>query len=472
MQSRDRVYIGGRWIPAAGNDVIEVVNPATEEIMGTVPAGGPADVDAAVGAARDAVPAWALSPPEQRAAVLTRLRDGLLARKDEAATLIATELGAPAPIAAAVHVGLPVAVSDSYVRLLASYEFTEKINNSVVHAEPIGVVGAITPWNYPLHQAVAKVSAALAAGCAVVLKPAEDTPFTAYLLADVLHEAGLPDGVFNLVPGLGPVAGAALAAHPGTDMTSFTGSTAVGRHIAELAARDIKRVALELGGKSANVILAGADLTRAVKTGVANAYLNSGQTCSAWTRMLVPAQRYDEAVALAADAAGKFTTGDPFAPGTRLGPLVNAKQRARVRGYIDKGIAEGAYLATGGAAPPDGAERGYFVRPTVFAGVTPAMAIAQEEIFGPVLSILRYEDEDEAVEIANGTPYGLAGGVWADSDDRAVAFARRLRTGQVDINGGAFNPEAPFGGYKHSGIGRELGRHGLTEFLQYKSMQF
>ena len=472
IASRNRIFVDGGGLEPASADVIEVVNPATEELIGTVPAGNPADVDAAVGAARGAAADWAATPPPGRAAVLAAVREGLAARADEAATLIATELGAPLALAQRLHVGLPLTVLGSFAALAADFDFTEKIGNSVVRAEPVGVVGAITPWNYPLHQVVAKVAAALAAGCTVVLKPAEDTPFIAYLMADVFAAAGLPDGVLNVVSGTGPVAGAALVEHPDVDMVSFTGSTVVGRHIGAVAGGALKRVALELGGKSANVILPGADIGKAVKVGVGNAFLNSGQTCSAWTRMLVHADAYEQAVALAADAAAKYTLGDPFDAATRLGPLVADRQRLRVRGFIDTGVAEGARLVTGGTAVPEGIEHGFFVRPTVFADVTPDMTIAQEEIFGPVLSIMRYGDEDEALEIANGTRYGLAGGVWAADAERAAAFAARMRTGQVDINGGAFNPVAPFGGYKASGVGRELGRHGLAEFLTYQSQQF
>jgi aldehyde dehydrogenase (NAD+) len=468
----DSFYADGGWQAPATAETIEVRNPATEQVIGSVPAGGPDEVRVAVAAARRAADAWAATSPQERAGYLARLRDVLATRRDEAIQLIATELGAPVRIAGAVHVDTPLAVLDSYLALLADYEFDETLDNSLVLAEPVGVVGAITPWNYPLHQAVAKVGAAFAAGCPVVLKPAEDTPLVGYLLAEAVHEAGLPAGVFNLVPGLGPVAGEALAGHPDLDMVSFTGSTAVGRQVAAHAARGIKRVALELGGKSANVILPGADLGHAVARGVANAFLNSGQTCSAWTRMLVSAGDYDEAVELAARAAEKQRPGDPLDPQTRLGPLVNARQRRRVRDYIDQGVREGARLVTGGGEPPEGLDTGFYVRPTVFADVKPDMAIAQEEIFGPVLSILRYETEEEALAIANGTLYGLAGAVWAGDTERAVAFARRMRTGQVDINGGRFNPAAPFGGYKQSGVGRELGRHGIAEFLQYKSLQF
>ncbi|MDQ1020765.1 aldehyde dehydrogenase family protein [Streptomyces afghaniensis] len=462
MKAYDGMYIGGAWRPAAGQDVIEVVNPADEQVIGTVPAGTAEDVDTAVRAARAALPDWAATPPAERAARLAALRDVLTARADEIAETVTAELGSPLKFSQAVHAAVPIAVAGSYAELAATYAFEEKTGNSVVHHEPIGVVAAITPWNYPLHQIVAKVAPALAAGCTIVVKPAEDTPLVARLFADTVHEAGLPAGVFNLVTGLGPVAGQALAEHPGVDLVSFTGSTAVGRHIAAIAAGQVKKVALELGGKSANVILPTADLAKAVNVGVANVMSNSGQTCSAWTRMLVHRDQYDEAVELAATAAAKY--------GERIGPVVNAKQQARVRGYIDKGVAEGARLVAGGPEAPR--ETGYFVSPTVFADVTPDMTIAQEEIFGPVLSILKYEDEEDALRIANGTVYGLAGAVWAGDEAEAVVFARRMETGQVDINGGRFNPLAPFGGYKQSGVGRELGVHGLAEYLQTKSLQF
>ncbi|WP_256104731.1 aldehyde dehydrogenase family protein [Streptomyces sp. ODS05-4] len=458
------MYIDGAWRPAAGADAIAVVNPADEQVIAHVPAGGAEDVDAAVRAARAALPGWAATVPAERAARLTALRDALAARQDEIAATVTAELGAPPALAHAVHAGMPVVVAGSYAELAAAFPFEEKTGNSTVLLEPVGVVGAITPWNYPLHQVVAKVAPALAAGCTVVLKPAEDTPLTARHFADAVHEAGLPAGVFNLVTGLGPVAGQALAEHPGVDMVSFTGSTAVGRKIGAIAGAAVKRCALELGGKSANVILPGADLARAVSVGVANVMANSGQTCSAWTRMLVHRDRYEEAVALAAEAAARYV------PGERIGPLVNAAQRERVRTYIERGIAEGARLVAGGPDAPLPA--GYYVSPTVFADVTPGMTIAQEEIFGPVVSILGYEDEDDALRIANGTVYGLAGAVWAEDDETAAAFGRRMDTGQVDVNGGRFNPLAPFGGWKQSGVGRELGVHGLAEYLQTKSLQF
>ncbi|WP_329114956.1 aldehyde dehydrogenase family protein [Streptomyces sp. NBC_01465] len=464
MKAHDGMYIGGAWRPAATADTIAVVNPADEQVIGHVPAGSAEDIDAAVHAARKAFPGWAATAPAERAALIGALRDQLAARKDEIAETVTAELGAPLQFSQMVHAGVPVLVAGSYAELAATYAFEEKVGNSTVYAEPLGVVGAITPWNYPLHQVVAKVAPALAAGCTVVLKPAEDTPLTAQLFAEAVDAAGIPAGVFNLVTGVGAVAGQALAAHEGVDLVSFTGSTAVGRQIGATAGAAIKQVALELGGKSANVILPSADLAKAVNVGVANVMGNSGQTCSAWTRMLVHRDQYDEAVELAQAAVAKYV------PGERVGPLVNAKQQARVRGYIEKGIEEGARLVAGGPESP--LPSGYYVRPTVFADVTPEMTIAQEEIFGPVLSILKYEDEEDALRIANGTVYGLAGAVWAAEPAEAVAFARRMDTGQVDINGGRFNPLAPFGGYKQSGVGRELGSHGLTEYLQTKSLQF
>ncbi|MCZ4096631.1 aldehyde dehydrogenase family protein [Streptomyces sp. SID13666] len=466
MKAHDGMYIDGAWRPAAGHESIEVVNPADEQVIGSVPAGTSQDVDAAVRAARAALPAWAATAPADRAALIGALRDRLAARREEIAGTISAELGAPLGFAAAVHTDLPIAVAGSYAQLAASYAFEEKVGNSTVLQEPVGVVGAITPWNYPLHQIVAKVAPALAAGCTIVLKPAEDTPLTAQLFAEAVDEAGIPAGVFNLVTGLGPVAGQALAAHDGVDLVSFTGSTAVGKQIGATAGAAVKRVALELGGKSANVILPSADLAKAVNVGLGNVFANSGQTCSAWTRMLVDADRYDEAVEIATAAAAKYVPGD------RLGPVVNAKQRDRVRGYIRRGIEEGARVVAGGPDAPEGFGDGYYIRPTVFADVTPDMTIAQEEIFGPVVAILKYQDEDDALRIANGTVYGLAGAVWAAEESEAVAFARRMDTGQVDINGGRFNPLAPFGGYKQSGVGRELGAHGLAEYLQTKSLQF
>ncbi|WP_433722012.1 aldehyde dehydrogenase family protein [Actinoplanes sp. CA-051413] len=462
--SRDRIYLDGAWTASAGTETIPVENPATEEILGHVPAGTAEDVDRAVAAARAAFPGWAGTPMAERGAVLGKLHEALAARAGDIARTVGLELGTPLKVAKAVQAGLPLTVLRGYADLAAQPVPEETIGNSLIVHEPVGVVGAITPWNYPLHQVVAKVAAALAAGCTVVLKPSELTPLVAYLLIDAADEAGLPPGVLNLVPGTGPVVGAAIAGHPDVDMVSFTGSTATGRAITHAAADRIARVALELGGKSANVILEDADLAKAVKVGVGNAFLNSGQTCTAWTRMLVHRSHYDTAVELAAAAASAYTTGDPFDEGTRLGPLVSAAQRERVRGFIARADAR---QVAGDAPVP---EKGYFVAPTVFADVDPASELAQEEVFGPVLSIIGFDDDDHAVEIANNSKYGLAGGVWG-SPDRALAVARRMRTGAVDVNGGSFNPVAPFGGYKQSGLGRELGAYGLSEFQQTKAIQ-
>jgi aldehyde dehydrogenase (NAD+) len=455
-----------------GADRIEVVNPATEQVITSVPAGTAADVDAAVDAAKAAFPAWAATPVAERAALIRRVSEGLAARNAELAATISREMGSPITFARKVQASLPVATSAGIADLLdGGFSFSEEIGNSLVLREPIGVVGCITPWNYPLHQIVAKVAPALAAGCTVVLKPSEVAPLSAGTFLEVLANAGLPAGVVNLVHGTGPVVGEAIAAHPDVDMISFTGSTRAGRRVSVVAAETVKRVALELGGKSANVLLADADFGRAVKIGLANTYINGGQTCTAWSRLLVPADRHDEVVELAVAAAAKYGVGDPADEKTRIGPMASESQRDRVRDYIGKGEAEGATLAFGGTEPVDGLERGYYVRPTIFAGVRADMTIAQEEIFGPVLSILPYGDEDEAVEIANSTIYGLAGAVFSGDKDRGVEFAKRMRTGQVDVNGGAFNPVAPFGGYRQSGNGRELGKFGLEEFCEVKSIQ-
>ncbi len=468
---RDKLYIGGEWVDPAGSGSIEVFDSTTEQVIGRVPEGTPEDVDRAVAAARAGFEAWSAVPFEARLDALQGIAAALAARGDEIAALIAAEVGMPLEQSRTIQAGLPAMDFGGTAQVAREVAWEEHVGNSLVVREPIGVVGAITPWNYPLHQLCAKVAPALAAGCSVVAKPSEVTPLSAFVLAEIVEELGLPAGVFNLVTGLGPVVGAAIAAHDDVDMVSFTGSTRAGKMVAEEAAKNVKRVSLELGGKSANVILDDADLKQAVSYGVANCFLNSGQTCSAHTRMLVPRSKLAEAEGIAAATAEMMAPGDPFEEGSRMGPLVSDAQRDRVRDYIAKGEEEGAKLVTGGAEAPDGLESGYFVRPTVFSEVKPEMTIAQEEIFGPVLSIIPYEDEDEAAQIANGTIYGLDGGVWSSDPERAKAFARRMRTGQVQINGATFNPLAPFGGYKQSGHGRELGRFGLEEFLEVKSIQ-
>jgi aldehyde dehydrogenase (NAD+) len=471
LQARDKVFIGGEWVQPSGAETIEVVNSTTEEAIGTIPACTEADADRAVAAARGAFDSWSQTPRSERAGYLSAIAAGLAERKEEIAATITQELGMPLKLSEMIQAGLPALHFGSIPQLMEEVAWEEEIGNSRVLREAVGVVGAITPWNYPLNQIAVKVAPALGAGCTVVLKPSEVTPLNAFLLAEVIESVGLPAGVFNLVTGVGPVVGEAIAGHPSVDMVSFTGSTRAGRRVSELAAATVKPVAMELGGKSPNLLLDDAELERAVPDGVAKCFLNSGQTCSALTRMLVPRQRLAEAEELAVAAAESFTPGDPFDPATRLGPLVSDVQRERVRGYIRKGEEEGARLLTGGAEAPEGLDRGYFVRPTVFSDVSPEMTIAQEEIFGPVLVIQPYEGEDEGVRIANDSAYGLAGGVWSADQDRAIAVAKRIRTGQIEINGGPFNPLAPFGGYGQSGHGRENGRYGLEELLQVKSLQ-
>ncbi|MGH8690981.1 MAG: aldehyde dehydrogenase family protein [Burkholderiales bacterium] len=472
MLLRDRLFIGGAWVAPSGKQTIGVYNAGNGEVLGKIPLGDEQDVDHAVSAARAAFEGWSGASAEWRSGFLEKIAAGLKARADEIARLIAQEVGMPIKLSARIQAGLPIANFANYAKLAKEFSFETRVGNSLVIREPVGVVGAITPWNYPLHQIALKVAPALAAGCTVVLKPSEVAPFNAFLLAEVIETAGLPKGVFNLVSGTGQKAGEALVRHPGVDMISFTGSTRAGKQISKLAAKSVKRVALELGGKSASLILEDADLPAAVKSTLNGCYLNSGQTCTALTRMLVPESRYAEAAKLAAELANGFTPGDPLAESTRLGPLSSLAQLERVRGYIKKGVEEGAQLLAGGAEPPEGAPQGgYYVRPTVFGAVKNSMTIAQEEIFGPVLAIIPYQDEEDAVRIANDSPYGLAGAVWSKDEARAQRVARRIRAGQVDVNGGAFNMNAPFGGFKQSGHGREAGVYGLEEFLEYKSLQ-
>jgi betaine-aldehyde dehydrogenase len=471
MKNFSQIYVNGQWTASTGTGTLSVTDSATEETIATIPDGTAADVDAAVSAARAAFPAWSALSAEERAGYLMKIHAGLDARTDELAETIAKEVGMPLMLSKIIQAGLPKANFAIAAQLLGSYPFEEQVGNSLVVREAIGVVGCITPWNYPLHQIALKVAPALAAGNTVVLKPSEVAPINAFILAEVIHEAGLPAGVFNLVTGVGPVVGEAIAAHADVDMVSFTGSTRAGKRVAEVASQTVKKVSLELGGKSANVILPDADMAKAVADGVGKCFLNSGQTCTALTRMLVPRERLAEVEQIAAATAAAFTPGNPFDQSTRLGPLVSAAQRDRVRGFIRTGVEEGATLIAGGAETPEGLEQGYFVAPTVFSNVSRDMTIAREEIFGPVLSIMPYDSEEEAIEIANDTIYGLAGGVWAGDQEKAKAVARRLRAGQVEVNGGAFNVMAPFGGYKQSGLGREAGKFGLEEFLEVKALQ-
>jgi aldehyde dehydrogenase (NAD+) len=472
MRKFDKLYIDGEWVASVGgNKPIEVLEASSENVIASVPEGTPADIDRAVRAAHAAFDAWSRRPVEERAGYLAKISEGLAKRADEIAETISREVGMPIGLSKLIQAGLPVANFGTYAALVRDFKFEEQVGSSLVVREPVGVVGCITPWNYPLHQIAAKVAPALAAGCTVVIKPSEIAPINAFIFAEICHAVGLPKGVVNLVTGFGPVVGEALASHALVDMVSFTGSTRAGRRVSELAAQSIKRVALELGGKSANILLDDADLQKAVRNGVNACYLNSGQTCSALTRMLVPRQRQEEAVAIAKEAAEQFTVGDPVKGEARLGPLISAEQRERVRSYIRKGVEEGARLVTGGAEQPAGLAKGYYVKPTVFADVNNRMTIAQEEIFGPVLCIIPYDSEEEAIQMANDSIYGLAGGVWSEDPERAKRVARRMRTGQVEVNGGSYNLLAPFGGYKQSGNGREFGKYGLEEFLEIKSLQ-
>lgn len=465
----DRLFIDGQWTAPSreGGGVVEVVDPATEAVIGHVPNGDTADVDAAVAAARRAFDP--LITVAERRDRLQRVIAAMEKRLPDIADLITAEMGAPVRIAQTVQTQVPLAVAKGFADVLDTFEFEERIGNSLVLREPYGVVGAITPWNYPLYQVVAKVLPAIAAGCPVVLKPSNEAPLSVFAFVEACEEAGVPPGTINLVSGPGRVIGERLASHPDVDFVSFTGSTGVGARVGELAGQSIKKVALELGGKSANVILDGADLATAVKVGVGNAFLNGGQTCMAWTRMLVPQNRYGEALDLIESAVDRYTVGDPRDPATRIGPSASRSQFDSVRGFIERAQRDGARLLIGGAEPIR--DVGYYVAPTVFADVDPDSELGQEEVFGPVLAVTPFTDPEDALRIANGTPYGLSGAVWAATDDDAIAFARQVQTGQLDINGGAYNPTAPFGGYKKSGIGRELGRFGFEEYLQTKSLQ-
>ena len=470
MPSYDKHYYDGAWQVSSGTETIAVISSATEQEFARVARGTAADVDRAVKAARRGFESWSRVGVEERAQWLEKLAEAMKTRAPQIAEAIAHEVGTALGYAAKVQVEFPIMMIGMNAKFIREAKLQEELGNSIVYKEPIGVVGCITPWNYPLHQIVCKIAPALAAGCTVVLKPAEMAPLSAFFLAESAHEIGLPKGVFNIVSGSGRVVGEAIVAHPDVDMVSFTGSLQAGRRIASVAGDGIKKVCLELGGKSAFVVLDDAPFEKAIPAGVNNCMQNSGQTCSAWTRMLVPRARHDEAVEMAKAQLAKLTLGDPFDKNTRLGPLASAAQRDTVLDYIEKGKKEGATVVAGGGKPADLA-RGFYVEPTIFANVDNRMTVAQEEIFGPVLSIIPYDSEAEAIAIANDSQYGLAGGVWAGTQERALAVAKQLRTGQVDINGGRFNVLAPFGGYKKSGIGREIGPLAIEEFFQLKSIQ-
>ncbi len=476
MPDTDKLYIDGAWVASTGSETAEVYDSTDGSVLATIPLGTAEDLDKAAQAARAAFDGWSAKTPEERGKFCSRIAEALGARMDEIATVVTREAGMPKWLSQIVQAGLPINSFSTAASLAESYEYETTVGNSLVVKEPVGVVGCITPWNYPLHQIAAKVAYAMAAGCTVVLKPSEIAPLDAFILAEVIHDVGVPAGVFNLVTGTGPVVGEAISSHPDIDMVSFTGSTRAGHAVAAAASKTLKRVALELGGKSANILLDDLDdegFAAAVADGVGKCYINSGQTCTALTRMLVPRARLADAERIAAETVeGVYQPSDPFADGAMLGPLSSQAQVTRVTDYINKGIEEGAKLVTGGPEKPEGVNPdGYFVRPTVFSEVTNDMTIAREEIFGPVLSILPYDTEDEAVAIANDSPYGLSGGVQGGDVERAKAVARRIRTGQIEVNQGSFNPNAPFGGYKQSGYGREYGVHGFEEFLEIKSMQ-
>ncbi|MEO6623344.1 MAG: aldehyde dehydrogenase family protein [Burkholderiaceae bacterium] len=465
-----KFYINGQWVDPVTPRTRPVVNPATEKPLYDISIGSAADVDAAVAAARAAFESFSQTTREERVALLTRVVEVYKTRAKDLGAAISDEMGAPLGFAEKFQVGAGLGHILSTLEVLKNYAFEEQVGSAMVVREAIGVVGMITPWNWPMNQMTCKVAPALAAGCTMVLKPSEYTPSSALIFAEILHEAGVPKGVFNLINGLGPDVGAAMSAHPGIDMISFTGSTRAGIDVAQKAATTVKRVSQELGGKSPNVILDDADFPKAVAAGVGSVFMNSGQSCNAPTRMLVPQARMDEVIAIAKAVADKTRAGDPRAADTTIGPVVNAVQWDKIQVLINKGIAEGATLVAGGPGRPEGTDKGYYVRPTIFANCNNDMVIAREEVFGPVLTILGYQDEDEAVRIANDTPYGLAGYVSGGSLERAGKVARRIRAGNVNLNGVPNERSAPFGGYKQSGNGREWGRFGFEEYLETKAI--
>lgn len=465
-----KFYIDGAWVDPAVPAMLGVQNPATEEIFARISLGSRQDVDRAVKAARRAFATWSETSVETRLGCLRRIIAGFKARLPELARTMTLEMGAPITFATERQATVALFHFEEVVRVLETYAFEEPMGPGIVRREPIGVCGLITPWNWPLNQVASKVAPALATGCTVVLKPSEIAPLSALLFAEILHDAGLPAGVFNLVNGDGPTVGEAIASHPGIDMVSFTGSTAAGIRVAKLAADTVKRVAQELGGKSANIILPDADLKAAVIQGVHACYTNGGQNCQSPTRMLIPRTQRDAAFAAAREAVDAVRLGDPLDPATTLGPMVSQGQFDKIQALIQSGLDEGATLVAGGTGRPAEINRGYYVRPTVFGDVTPRMKIAREEIFGPVLSIISYDTEDEAVEIANDTPFGLAGFVQSKDRDHARRVANRIRAGRVYLNGAPFDRSLPFGGYKQSGNGREFGIFGFEEYLEVKAI--
>ena len=464
-------YINGAWVKPVTPNSCEVLNPATEEVIGHISLGSKADVDKAVAAARKAFESYSRTTREERVALLEKVLASYAAHLDELAETISAEMGAPMWLAKAAQAPSGMAHIANTIETLKTYEFATQKGKTRIVREPVGVCGLITPWNWPVNQIMCKVAPALAAGCTMVLKPSEIAPLNAIVVAKILHEAGVPAGVFNLVNGDGPTVGAALSSHPDIDMMSFTGSTRAGIQVAKNAADTVKRVAQELGGKSANIVLEDADLKAAVTAGVRGCFTNSGQSCNAPTRMLVPASKHAEAIAIAREAVASVAVADPAtAPPGAIGPVVSKQQWTKIQGLIKAGIEEGAELVAGGPGLPDGFTRGYFVKPTVFAGVRNDMTIAREEVFGPVLAILPYKDEEDAIRIANDTVYGLSGYVQSATTDHAYQVASRLRTGNVHVNGAGPDFGAPFGGYKQSGNGREWGEFGFEEFLEVKAV--
>ena len=470
MREMLKFYIDGKWVDPVTPHAVDVINPATEERCGRISLGSAADVDLAVAAAKRAAAGYAATTRDERIELLENILAEFAKRHDDIAAAIMDEMGAPWGLARGAQAGSGPQHVKAAIRALKTFEFEERNRTTLIVREPIGVCALITPWNWPVNQVACKVAPALAAGCTMVLKPSEIAPFDAMIFAEVLDAAGVPAGVFNLVNGDGPGVGTALAQHPDVAMVSFTGSTRAGVLVAQNAAPTVKRVAQELGGKSANILLDDADFAKAVRAGAEECFDNTGQSCNAPTRMLVPRARMQEAAAIAADVANTLKVGDPRADGVEVGPLVSAAQWDRVQDLIRKGIDEGATLAAGGTGRPEGLDKGYFARPTVFADVSNDMTIAREEIFGPVLSIIPYDSDDEAVEIANDTPYGLSGYVSSGSLERARRIAARLHTGMVHINGAHLDSMAPFGGFKQSGNGREWGGYGIEEFLEVKSI--
>jgi acyl-CoA reductase-like NAD-dependent aldehyde dehydrogenase len=471
MHERREMYINGKWVKTEGNKKIKVVNPSTEEIIGSVPVGNQADIDYAIESAKKAFDNWSKSGINDRIEILNLLSASLKERGEEIAQIITAEVGTPIGYSRTAMVGTPRVVARSYAKILETFQWEEEVRNSLIIKEPIGVCAFITPWNFPLHQIIGKVAPAIAAGCTMILKPSKEAPLSAFILAEIFDEIGLPAGVFNLVTGHGSEIGEYLAAHSDIDMVSFTGSTGAGIAVSHAAAASVKRVTLELGGKSANVALNDADPILVGKKAIQACHQNSGQTCSALTRLIIPKNLEEEICKIVSEGNDKYKVGDPLNDKTRCGPMVSEKQKNSVMNYIQKGIDEGATLLSGGTGMPEGLNRGFYVKPTVFKDVTPEMTIWKEEIFGPVLVISTYGEEEEALRLANDSIYGLSGGVWSENEERAIKFARKMRTGQVSINGGFFNVNAPFGGFKASGNGRELGVHGLEEFLEIKSIQ-